>query len=90
MVGTGIEISINVNFLTMDLVGERAIKKMRDTNIQKGDRVVFLGFHRELDMGREAIKMIKERDHVGMAMRPYDKSVIYKTKPTFGFEREVA
>jgi hypothetical protein len=68
MVGTGIEISVNVSFIPVDLVGERAIKKTRDKDIQKGDRVVFLGFHRELDLGGEAIKMIKERDHVGMAM----------------------
>jgi hypothetical protein len=30
--------------------------------------------------------MVEERDQVGMAMRPDDKCVIYKPKPTFGFE----
>jgi hypothetical protein len=90
MVGVGIEIFVSVSFLPVDLVGERAIRKTRDENIQKGNRVVSLGFHHELDVGGEAIKMIKERDQVGMAMRPYEKHVIYKTEPTFGFERKVA
>jgi hypothetical protein len=79
-----------VSFLPVDLVGERAIRKTRDENIQEGDGVVFLGFHSELDVGGEAIEMIEERDQVGMAMRPDEKCVIYKMKPTFGFEMKVA
>jgi hypothetical protein len=90
MVGIGIKVSINVIFLPVDLVGEGAIKKTRDENIQKGDRVVLLGFHSELDVGGKDIKMIEERDQVGMAMRLDDKHVIYKSKPTFGFEMKVA
>jgi hypothetical protein len=40
-------------------------------------------------VGGKAIKMIEERDQVGMAMRPDDKCVIYKLKPTFGFEMKL-
>jgi hypothetical protein len=59
-------------------VGERVIKKMRDEDIQYGDRVVLLCFHNKLDVGGKSIKVIEKRDQVGMAMRPYDKHVIYK------------
>jgi hypothetical protein len=48
-----------------------------------------LGFHSELDVRGNVIKMVEERDQVGMAMRPNDKCVIYKPKPTFGFEMKV-
>jgi hypothetical protein len=40
-------------------------------------------------MGRNAIKVIKESYQGGMSMRPYDKGVINKTKPTFGFKVKV-
>jgi hypothetical protein len=86
MVGTGMKVSISVSLLPIDLVGKGAIEKMRNKNIQKGDRVVFLGFHSELDVRGKAIHMVEERDQVGMAMRPNDKHVIYKLKPTFRFE----
>jgi hypothetical protein len=89
MVGTGMKVSIGMSLLPVNLVGKGAIRKMRDKNIQKGDRVVLLDFHSELDVRGKAIKMVEERDQVGMAMRPNDKCVIYKLKPTFGFEMKV-
>jgi hypothetical protein len=30
--------------------------------------------------------MVEERDQSGIAMRPKDKHVIYKMKPTLGFD----
>lgn len=89
MVGTSIQVSINVSFLLVDLVGEGSIRKLRDGNIQEGNKVVLLGFHGKLYAGRKDIKMIEERNQVGMANRPNDKHVIYKSKPTFGFEMKV-
>jgi len=42
-----------------------------------------------LHMGRNDIKVIKESYQGGMSMRPYDKGVINKTKPIFGFKVKV-
>ena len=89
MVGIGMQVYISVSLFPINLVGKRAIKKTQNKNIQKGDGVVFLGFHGELDVRGKAIKMVEERDQVGMAMRPNGKHVIYKPKPTFGFEMKV-
>ena len=74
--GTDIKVSISVIFLLVELVGEGDIRKTRDEYIQKGDRVVLLGFHSELNVGGEVIKMIEEGDQVGMTMRLDDKHVI--------------
>ena len=87
--GPGMKVSISVSLLLIDLVRKGAIMKMRDKKIQKGDRVVFLGFHSELDVSVKAIQMVEEKDEAGMAMRPYDKHVIYKLKPTFRFEMKI-
>jgi hypothetical protein len=56
---------------------------------RKGREMSFCHFHSELHMGRNAIKVIKESYQGGMSMRPYDKGVINKTKPTFGFKVKV-
>jgi hypothetical protein len=48
-----------------------------------------LGFHSELDVRGKDIDMIEERGQVGLATGQYDKHVIYKSKPTFGFEMKV-
>jgi hypothetical protein len=37
MVGVGIEVFINVSFLPLDLMGDGAISKVRDENIQERD-----------------------------------------------------
>jgi hypothetical protein len=42
-----------------------------------------------LDVRGNAIQMVKERDQSGMAMRPNNKGVINKSKPTLGFEMKV-
>jgi hypothetical protein len=76
-----------VGFIPIDLVGERFVRETRYDNIQKGKGVFMLGFHSELDVGGNNIEMIDEKDQVGVAMRPDEKCVIQKLKPTFGFER---
>ena len=85
MVGTVIKVSLYVRFLPIDLVGVGVIKKMRDENIQKGDIVVLLDLHSELDVGGRDIKMIDERDKVGLVERLDEKCFIYKSKLTFEF-----
>jgi hypothetical protein len=65
MVGTGMEVSISMGLLPVNLVGKGAIRKMRDKNIQEGNGIVLLGFHSKLDVRRETVKMVKERGKVG-------------------------
>jgi hypothetical protein len=89
VVGTSIKVSISVGLLSVNLVGKGAIRKSRNKDIQKGEGVVLLGFHSELDVRGKVVKVVKKGDKVGVAMRPNNKSVIYKPKPTFGFEMEV-
>jgi hypothetical protein len=59
MVGDGIKVSISVSFLPIDLVGDGAIRKVRDEDMLERDGVVLFSFHGELDMGGKDVKMIK-------------------------------
>jgi len=60
LMGLGMKVSICMILLLINLVGERFIRKMRVNNIQKGERVIFLYFHSELDMWGNVIKMVEE------------------------------
>ena len=46
---------------SVNLVGECTIGLMRDENIQKRMRVFMLDFHSKLNVGREDLKVEKER-----------------------------
>jgi hypothetical protein len=50
-----------VSFLPLDLMGDGAISKVRDENIQERDWVVIFSFHGELDVGGKDVKMIEKR-----------------------------
>jgi hypothetical protein len=60
VVGTSIEVSICMGLLPINLVGKGAVRKMRNKDIQKWDGVVLLGFHSELDVRGEVIKVVKK------------------------------
>jgi hypothetical protein len=77
-----------VGLLFVNLVGEGFVRKSRNKDIQKGNGVVLLGFHSELDVRGKDFKVVKKGDNFGVAMRPNKKCAIYKMKPTFGFEME--
>jgi hypothetical protein len=51
--------------------------------------IILLHFHSELNIGGDAINMVKEIDQRGMAMRPNEKGFIYKSKLTCGFKMKV-
>jgi uncharacterized protein YbcI len=51
MMGMGMQVFIGVGLFLVNLVGKRVIRKMRDNDIQKGERVIFFHFHSKLDMG---------------------------------------
>jgi hypothetical protein len=89
VVETSMKVYINMCLIPVNLVGKGAIKKKRNNNIQERDGVLLLGFHSEMGVRGKTIKVVKERYQVGMAMRPNKKCVIYKLKPTFGFEMKV-
>ena len=51
MMGLGMKISISMSLFFINLMGERAIRKARDKNIKKGERVILLNFHSKLNIG---------------------------------------
>jgi hypothetical protein len=51
MVIMGMKVSVDVSFFPINLVGDGAIKKVGDENIQKGKRIFILDFHSKFDMG---------------------------------------
>jgi hypothetical protein len=69
----GMKVSISMNLFPINLVGKGVIRKTKDKNIQKGNRIILLYFHSKLDMGEKIVKMVKERDQRGVAMRPNKK-----------------
>ena len=51
MVRMGMKVSIGVIIFPINLVGEGAIGKMGNENIQKGKIIFILDFHSKFDMG---------------------------------------
>jgi len=79
VVGISIKVSISVGILFENLMGKGAIRKSRNKDIQKGKRFSFLGFHHELDLGGEAVKVAEKGVKVGKAMRPDKKKCHLQT-----------
>ena len=57
---------------------------------RNGKIVFFLGFHSELNVGRNVVKVVKERVQEGMVVRLNNEGILNKLKPTFEFQMEVA
>jgi hypothetical protein len=47
----GMKVPVGVSLFPINLVGEDAIRKVGDENIQKGERVIIFYFHSKFYMG---------------------------------------